>query len=52
MLKEMAIPTLLCRSEAWIMNKKGIMKIQSTEIEFLRSVKGYTRMGKIRNYEI
>ena len=47
--KVMALPTLLYGSETWVPTQKLNSKIQAAEMKFLRSVKGCTRMDKIRN---
>jgi hypothetical protein len=43
----MAVPTLLYGSGNWMMTERGIQKLQTAEIQFLRSVKGCTRLDKI-----
>jgi hypothetical protein len=48
----MAVPTLLYGSKCWTMRKRDIQKLQAEEMQFLRSVKGYTRLDKIRNKDI
>jgi hypothetical protein len=48
----MAVPTLLYGSECWTMIKKDMQKIQAAEMRFLRSVKGRTRLDKIKNKDI
>jgi hypothetical protein len=48
----MAVPTLLYGNECWTMRKRDTQKIQGTEMRFLRSVKGSTRLDKIRNKDM
>jgi hypothetical protein len=48
----MAIPSLLYRSEGWILRRKDESSIQSVEMKFLRSVKGCTRLDHSRNEQI
>jgi hypothetical protein len=50
--KTMLVPVLMYGSEARTIKKKGISRIQSAEMKFLRSVKGCTRIDHIRNAEI
>jgi hypothetical protein len=48
----MAVPTLLYGSECWTMRKRDMHKLQAAEMRSLRSVKGCTRLDKIRNEDI
>ena len=48
----MAISTLLYGSETWTLKKTDETAIQSSELKFLRNVKGYSIMDKIRNEDI
>jgi hypothetical protein len=48
----MAVPTLLYGDECWTMRKRDMQKLQAVEMRFLRSVKGCTRLDKIRNEDI
>jgi hypothetical protein len=48
----MAVPTLLYGSECWTMGKRDTKKLQAAEMRFLKSVKGRTRLDKIRNEDI
>jgi hypothetical protein len=48
----MAVPALLCGSECWPKTKRDMQKPQAAEMRFLRSVKGCTRLDKIRNEDI
>jgi hypothetical protein len=48
----MAVPTLLYGSECWTMRKRDAQTLQAAEMRFLRSVKGCTRLDKIRNEDI
>jgi hypothetical protein len=50
--KVMALPVLLYGSEAWTIKRKNMRKIQATEMRYLRSVKGYTNLGLIKNEDI
>jgi len=47
--KVVARPTLLYGSETWVNTKRHMTRLEAAEIRFLRSVKGYTRLDKIRN---
>jgi len=47
--KVVARPTLLYGSETWINTKRDMTRLEAAEMRFLRSVKGYTRLDKIRN---
>jgi len=47
--KVVARPTLLHVSETWITTKRDMTRLEAAEMRFLRSVKGYTRLGKIRS---
>jgi hypothetical protein len=42
-------PTLLNDSEIWVKTKRGMIRLESAELRFIRSVKGYTRLTK---YEV
>jgi hypothetical protein len=48
----MAVPTLLYGSECWTTRKETCKKPQAAEMRFLRSVKGCTRLDKIRKEDI
>ena len=50
--KTMISPILLYGSETWIQTQKYINKIQTAEMKFLRSIKGCSILGKIKNWEI
>jgi hypothetical protein len=41
-------PTLLYGSETWVTTKRDMTGLKAAEMRFLRSVKGYTRLDKIR----
>ena len=43
-----ARPTLLYGSETWITTKRDMTRLEAAEMRFLKSVKGYTRLDKIR----
>ena len=48
--KVVARPTLLYGSETWVNTKRDLTRLEAAaEMRFLRSVKGYTRLDKIRN---
>jgi len=42
-------PTLLYSSETWVTTKRDMTRLEAAEMHFLRSVKGYTRLDKIRS---
>ena len=44
-----ARPTLLYGSETWVTMKRDMTGLEAAEMRFLRSVKGYTRLDKIRS---
>jgi len=46
--KVVARPTLLYGSETWVATKRDMTRLEAAEMRFLRSVKGYTRLEKIR----
>jgi hypothetical protein len=47
-----ARPTLLSGSEIWTTTKRDVNRLEAAEMRFLRSVKGYTRLDKIRSEAI
>ena len=47
--KVVARPTLLYRSETWVTMLRVVTHLEAAEMHFLRSVKGYTRLDKIRS---
>jgi hypothetical protein len=47
--KVVARPSLLYGSETWLTTKQDMTRLEGAEMRFLRSVKGYTRLDKIRN---
>ena len=47
--KVVARPTLLHVSETWVTTKRDMTRLEAAQIRHLRSVKGYTRLDKIRN---
>ena len=47
--KVVARPTLLYGSETWVTTTLDMTRLEAAEMHFLRSVKGYTRLGKIRS---
>jgi len=47
--KVVARPTLLYGSETWVTAKRDMTRLEAAEMRFLRSVKGYTRLDKIRS---
>src|SRR5215469_10119055 len=44
-----ARPTVLHGSETWVTTKRDMTGLEAAEMRFLRSVKGYTRLDKIRS---
>ena len=46
--KVVARPTLLYGSETWVTTKRDMTRLEAAEMRFLRSVKVYTRLDKIR----
>jgi len=47
--KVVARPTLLYSGEPWVTTKRDMTRLEAAEMRFLRSVKGYTRLDKIRS---
>jgi hypothetical protein len=47
--KVVARPTLLYGGETWVTMKRDMSCLEAAEMHCLRSVKGYTRLGKIQN---
>jgi hypothetical protein len=47
--KDVARPTLLYGSDTWVNTKRDTTRLEAAEVRVLRSVKGYTRLDKIRN---
>ena len=47
--KAVARPTALYGSETWVTTKRDMTGLEAAEMRFLRSVKRYTRLDKIRN---
>ena len=47
--KVVARPTLLYGSEIWVTTKRDMTRLEAAEMRFLRSVKGYSRLDKIRS---
>jgi hypothetical protein len=47
--KVVARPTLLYGSETWITTKRDMTRLEAAEMRFLRSVKGYATLDKIRS---
>jgi hypothetical protein len=47
--KVLARPTPLYGSETWVTTKRDMTCLEAAEMRFLRSVKGYTRLDKIRS---
>jgi hypothetical protein len=45
----MAVPMLTYASENWTINRSEKKKIESAEMEFLRSVAGYTLLDQTRS---
>jgi hypothetical protein len=46
--KVVARPTLLYGCETWVTTKRDMTRLGAAEMRFLSSVKGYTRLDKIR----
>ena len=46
--KVAARPTLLYGSETWVTTTRDMTRLEAAEMRFLRIVKGYTRLDKIR----
>jgi hypothetical protein len=46
--KTIAVPILIYGSEAWVLSKREESKIQPSEMLFLRSVKGCSRIDRIK----
>ena len=42
-------PALLYGRETWVTTKRDMTRLEAVGMRFLRSVKGYTRLDKIRN---
>jgi hypothetical protein len=47
--KDVAKPTLLHGSETWVTTKRDVTGLGAVEMRFLRSVKGYPTLDKIRS---
>jgi len=47
--KVVARPTLLYGSKTWVATKRDMTRLEAAEMRFVRSVKGYTRLDKIRS---
>jgi len=47
-----ARPTLLYGSKTLVTTKRDTTRLEAAEMRFLRSVKGYTRLDKIRTEDI
>jgi hypothetical protein len=47
--KVVARTTLLYDSETWVTTERDMAGLEAAEMRFLRSVKGYTRLDKIRS---
>jgi len=47
--KVVARPTLLYGSETWVTTTRDMTRLEAAEMRFLRNVKGYTRLDKIRS---
>ena len=47
--KVVARPTLLYGSKAWVTMKRDMIRLEAAEMHFLKSVKGYTRLDKLRS---
>jgi hypothetical protein len=47
--KVVARPTLLYGSETWVSTERDMTRLEAAEMRFIRRVKGYTRLDKIRS---
>ena len=47
--KVVARPSLLYGTETWVTTKRDMTHLEAAEMHFLRSVKGCTRLDKIRS---
>ena len=47
--KVVARPSLLYSSKTWVTTKRGMIRLETAEMRFLRSFTGYTRLDKIRS---
>ena len=47
--KVVARPTIIYGSEARVTTKRDMTRLEAAKMRFLRSVKGYTRLDKIRS---
>jgi len=47
--KAVARPSLLYGSETWVTTKRDMTRLEAAEMCFVRSVKGYIRLDKIRS---
>ena len=47
--KDVARPVLLYGSVTWVTTKRDMTRLEAAEMRLLRSVKGYTRLDKIRS---
>jgi hypothetical protein len=47
--KVVARPTVFYGSETWVPTNRDMTRLEAAEMRFLRSVKRYTRLDKIRN---
>ena len=47
--KVVARPTLLYGSETWVTTKRDMARLEAAEMRFLRCVKGYTKLDKVRS---
>ena len=47
--KVVARPKLLYGNETWVTTTRDMTRLEAAEMSFLRSVKGYTRLDKIRS---
>jgi len=44
-----ATTTLIYSTETWVTTKRDVTLLEAAQMRFLRSVKGYTRLDKIRS---
>ena len=44
-----AIPTLMCGCEVWVLTEKEKSRLQATEMRMLRKIAGVSRLDRVRN---
>jgi hypothetical protein len=48
----MVTPTHIYGSETWVRKKRDPTRLQTTEMNFLRSVKGFAKLDGVKNEDI